>query len=377
MKKFTFTLILLTISLITNAQVNIPDSNFEGALVTFGMDTDGVVNGQISTADALAITNLSVGSQNVTDLTGINSFTNLTYFACDNNTNLQSFYFNIPNLETLNVINANITTIDLSGLPNLKVLYIDNNSNMSALDITTNALLETVYARNCNLSSVQPNTNYPYLDIRLSNNNITGDIDLTLLVNAVTLDFSNNMLNSIDVTGLTDLSFLAVDNCNLSDLDVTTNINLTNLTAIGNDFICLDLSQNPLLDGVEVGNNAYANMTIAVSDVTAANAATGIYQWWYKDATATYGTTCGTATVSENGLVSTINIYPNPVIDTLNIISTQNATYTMYDINGRAILNGIINIGNNTLELSYFDSGIYFLKVMSQDKYLTKRIILK
>ncbi len=61
-----------------NAQISIPDANFEGALVTFGMDTDGIVNGQISTTDALAITNLSLDNQGVTDLTGINSFTNLT-----------------------------------------------------------------------------------------------------------------------------------------------------------------------------------------------------------------------------------------------------------------------------------------------------------
>ena len=375
MKKFTLTTILLIISFLTYAQVAIPDANFEGALVNFGMDTDGVVNGQISTADALAITNLSIANQNITDLTGVNSMTNLTYFSCYGN-NLSTFYFQLPNLQTLSVEHNNFATIDLSGVPNLTTLQIDNNPNLAVLDLSPTPLLEVLNARNCNLSSIIPNTNYIYTQIRLSNNAFTGSVDLTNLSNATIIDLSHNYLTSIDVTGLTNLDFLAVDYCTLTDLDVTTNVNLTSLTAIGNDLTCLDLSQNPILTGVEVNINA-ANLTIVVANVADANASTGIYQWWYKDATATYGTTCSTTATNEIDLADNILVYPNPTTEIININSNHNATYTLYDINGSLVLEGNIQSGNNTVELSSITKGLYFVKVSSFNQIFTSKLIVK
>jgi hypothetical protein len=375
MKKITLTLILFAISIITNAQVSIPDPNFEGALVTFGMDTDGLVNGQISTTDALAITNLSIANQNITDLTGVNSMTNLTYFSCYGNS-LSNFNFILPNLETLSVEYNNFTSIDLSGVPNLITLRIDNNPSLTMLDLTPSPLLEILNARNCSILSIIPDANFIYTQIRLSNNAFIGNIDLTNLTLATIIDFSNNTLTSVDVTGLTNLGFLAVDHCGLADLDVTTNVNLTSLTAIDNNLTCLDLSQNPLLTGVEVNSND-PSLIIVVADVAAANASTGIYQWWSKDATASYDTTCGTTNINDSSLANNFKIFPNPVIDTLNIQSMQNSTYILYDINGRLILKGYFQIGNNTMDLSSFDSGIYFLRVLSLHKSFTRKLILK
>jgi hypothetical protein len=375
MKKITLTLILLAISFITNAQVSIPDANFEGALVIFGMDTDGVVNGQISTTDALAITNLDLINQNVTDLTGVNSMTNLTYFGCYG-LNLSNFTFNLPNLETLQAAYNNFTNIDLSGLPNLTTLYISNNSNL-VLDVSSLSNLSVLFARNCNLSTYTPYSDVTiYTQIRFSSNVFTGNLDFQAYTNLETLTLSNNTISSLDITGLINLGFLAVDHCGLTGLDVTTNVNLTNLTAIGNNLTCLDLSQNLLLTGVEVNNND-PNLIIVVADVTAANASTGIYQWWYKDVTASYGTTCGTTNTNDFSLANNFNMFPNPITDVLNIQSMQDSAYMLYDINGRSILKGYFQRGINTMDLSSFDSGIYFLKVSALHKSFTRKLILK
>ena len=375
MKKITLSSILLIITFLTYAQVAIPDANFEGALVNFGMDTDGVVNGQISTADALAITNLSIANQGVTDLTGVNSMTNLTYFSCYG-LNLSNFTFNLPNLETLQAAYNNFTNIDLSGLPNLTTLYISDNSNL-VLDVSSLPNLSVLFARDCNLTAFTPYSDLTiYTQIRLSGNNFTGNLDFQAYTNLETLALSNNTISSLNITGLTNLNFLAVDHCGLTNLDVTTNVNLTSLTAIGNDLTCLDLSQNTLLTGIEVNNNN-PNLTIVVANVADANASTGIYQWWSKDASAIYTTACGTASNEDYSLSNDFSMYPNPVKDNLNIHVNQNTSYIIYDMNGKAIQKGFLNIGVNTINLSHWNEGIYFVKMNLSNKSIVKKLIVK
>jgi len=60
----------------------VPDANFEQALLDAGIDSDGIVNGQVLTSDISGITNLDVKSKNINDLTGIESFTSLQTLDC-------------------------------------------------------------------------------------------------------------------------------------------------------------------------------------------------------------------------------------------------------------------------------------------------------
>ena len=40
--------------------MNIPDANFELTLIDIGVDSDGIVNGQILKTDALSVTDLNL-----------------------------------------------------------------------------------------------------------------------------------------------------------------------------------------------------------------------------------------------------------------------------------------------------------------------------
>jgi Secretion system C-terminal sorting domain len=79
-----------------------------------------------------------------------------------------------------------------------------------------------------------------------------------------------------------------------------------------------------------------------------------------------------TTTLSNEDFVDTINnsitIYPNPVIDLLNIKGLHNTdgSITLYDMTGKSILNNIIITNENqTLDFSKLASGIYILKTNS------------
>jgi len=351
MKTIT-TIILLSIAHFLTAQVSIPNVTFEYYLVNMYIDTDGVINGQISTADALAVTTLDINNLNLTDITGINGFQNMTTLYASGN-NLNAVSLNLPNLEVLTLDNNNLSSIDLSTMPVLATVTVRNNTSLAAIN---------------------PNLSFPYVDIRMSNCAFSGNINLSNLTDLQIADFSNNAITGIETTGLTDLDFLAVDNCGLANLDVSSNINLTNLTALNNDLTCIDLSNNASLTGVELNGND-PSLTIVVADVTSANAGAGNYQNWYKDASATYNTSCTTASINDNALELHFSIYPNPVKNTLTVQSATATSFTLFDLNGRILTNGIFKIGNNNINTNNLDSGIYFLKIKTANSFITKKII--
>lgn len=75
-----YILLIISMSYKATAQITlIPDANFEMFLIEENIDTDGIVNGQILTQDALTVTNLNIHSLNasytyIEDLTGIEAF---------------------------------------------------------------------------------------------------------------------------------------------------------------------------------------------------------------------------------------------------------------------------------------------------------------
>src|SRR5690554_8230414 len=80
MKKLILFFIL--IPFLGSAQITlIPDGNFEQHLVFWGYDTDGIVNGQILTVDALQVTELDFVNKApysaIHKLDGLNDFINI------------------------------------------------------------------------------------------------------------------------------------------------------------------------------------------------------------------------------------------------------------------------------------------------------------
>ena len=122
MKKIYFIFFLL-ISIYTNAQIiNIPDANFKAALLSANssnyiasaampypnggvdifnaIDTNG--DGEIQVSEAEAIKYLNVISLSISDLTGIEAFSNLVELRCANNMLTSLDFSNLTELYTLN-----------------------------------------------------------------------------------------------------------------------------------------------------------------------------------------------------------------------------------------------------------------------------------
>ncbi len=145
----------------------IPDSNFEQILVDQGIDSNGL-NGNILDSDALAVTDLSIPSNNIDNVIGINAFQNLVSLSiAENNlTSIAPTY--LIDLESIYIENnRQLTTVNLTQNYNLiEIIIIDtedierDNNQLVTLDLSQNFRLEYLELRNLgNLSNLSlPNT---------------------------------------------------------------------------------------------------------------------------------------------------------------------------------------------------------------------------
>lgn len=125
----------VTFTATSSSLVDIPDTNFEQALINFGTDTDNTVNGQISLQDVLATTFLSMNNAGISDLTGIEAFTNLTSLSCFQNSLSTLDVSKNTSLTALTCANNNLSTLNIQNGNNLNFLTFDaqGNSNLSTV----------------------------------------------------------------------------------------------------------------------------------------------------------------------------------------------------------------------------------------------------
>ncbi|OUR91160.1 hypothetical protein A9Q87_11870 [Flavobacteriales bacterium 34_180_T64] len=65
--------------------IEIPDKNFECALIDYGIDSDKKINGKLLISDAKKVAFLDLSNKKIENLIGIESFTSLEYLDCRNN----------------------------------------------------------------------------------------------------------------------------------------------------------------------------------------------------------------------------------------------------------------------------------------------------
>jgi hypothetical protein len=221
-KNALFLLFLCTIHLNLFAQnISIPDANFKTALVALGIDTNG--DSEISQSEAEATTSLNIPYKPISDLTGIQSFINLTFLDCGSN---------------------NLTVLDIS--KNTKLTYLGCYYNsLSSLDISNNLLLKTLA---CGKNPIQ-------------------SLDITKHISLTNLSCYSNQLSSLDVSKNTALTSLSCSQNKLTQLDVSTNIALTDLDIYDNLLTVLDVSKNTLLKSILCFTNSLTTIDLSTNTV--------------------------------------------------------------------------------------------------------------
>jgi len=348
MKKI-YLLLLLCSTLLGNAQiVNVPDSNFKAYLLTL---VDANQDGEIQITEALipGSINLSI-NKNITNIAGIESFTNLEYLFLRNNpisspvnlsqnTLLKSVgvqgtfpSVNITGLNdlryvefvgqytTLDISNRTLLTdlylgspdlnsINLANLPQLQKLWI-NNANLTSIDVTQMPLLEELSLQQLNLTSINVTQN-PALNFLNVNGSPIGTIDISQNVLLEWLSLDNTNITSINVQNNPLIKVLNIGHNNLSaGIDIS---NLTLLEDLG-VFQCalssLNISNNPLIKYLQIGNNNLTDINVLhLSDLRNFRC---------------YGNKFTKINLSNNPLLKYISFTSNPFLTHINIKNGNN-----------------------------------------------------
>ena len=309
-------LLIITISFQTAAQVtNIPDPVFEQVLIDMEIDSDGTVNGQMATADALNVTSLTITSpdpdQMIYDLTGMEAFIDV-----------EELVVNFTMIEELNVST-------LSGLRHLNC--IDNL--LTSLDLSNNPLLE-------------------YLDITSA-----GDV------------YPINGFQEIDLS----------NNPNIHTLIAEGNMELINLKNGNNNpdmHIVISSAVWPLPPDVIIGHTC-----IQVDDPTAAQGNEYPYSEWsimHSNQSYAFAEDCNLST-RDVELSQKISVYPNPASDILNISMQDGAALEkmqLYDVSGR-LVREYGDVSNQSISVAELEKGMYILKVSADTGIYSERIIVE
>ena len=169
--------------------------------------TDGIVYLTEANKKAIeAVTSLNIKEKNLTDISGIEYFTQLTSLSCGKNQLTALPVENLTKLTNLDCSYNQLTELPVGNLTELTVLNCDNNQ-LTALPVENLTLLEQL---NCGT-------------------NLLAELDIENLTQLKNLYCNNNQLTALSVGSLTHLGVLNCHDNRLTELDITSVTSLNSL----------------------------------------------------------------------------------------------------------------------------------------------------
>ena len=275
---------------------------------------------------------VNCSGKGVTDLTGLESCTNLVTLNCSNN-NITKIV--LPNLKQLRTLTCNNNPIE-----HINLDYCSALNYLNLQGVTTNAINGTAitldnYTQADNFyftAKFTPFTSFTvkntptltdlvfygdFTDVAVTDNTaLTSLVFHSPAVNA-TLS-GNSVLEGIDVSTLLQLETLDVQKCKLLSLDVTKNEALTSLVCNNNELTTLDVSNNTSLVKFYCNDNKLPRIKVT------ANTALQEFD-------------------IANNLLSVLNVRNNTALTYLN--ASNNADISMIDVKSNVALEVLVASG--------------------------------
>lgn len=425
--------LILLFQMIVSAQViNFTDINLKNKLLLAGTGNSIALdannnkikidinnNREIEISEAALVYTIDVSNSNITDLNGVEFFSNMSILNCSNNTiinfnfqlfpNLVFFYGNNnfltslsidsnKSIDTIELRNNQITTVSITNCNNLwgvdcsnnkiNSLNIRNLPNLFDFSFSRNSITNFNFTNFENLTIVNFDNNLltnltfnncPNIRRVMCHNNVLSSLDFSNLVLLERIDCYDNKLTSLNLTGCTSLHTVFNANNNLSSLDCSSCSSLNILDCTNNQLTYLNVKNgihetsyaicgNPNLKNICVDNNPAEiyHMTLQV------------------------GTYCGYSNVIINpncslsvnifDLRPNIDLFPNPTHSILNINTSSNIyikSIKIYDSRGNLVL---VKRDNNKedllkIDVSSLSQGVYYTYIDSEEGIAIEKFI--
>lgn len=363
MKKYLYLILLL--SGFVNAQiVNIPDANLKAKLLQASptyyiaknlsgnfFTIDANADGEIQISEALQVSYLYLREMNISNSTGIESFSNVTELILEKNAISSLNTTTLTNLTILRIGENNFSSINLSPLVNLTQLNCENNQ-LSFLNIST---LTNLVIFNCS-------------DNLLTSLNTTGLTNLSQLI------CNDNSISSLDLSTNNSLTVLLVYNNQLSTLNISNLTNIIDVTCYGNLFTSLNFSNLTMLKYIYCGNSQlttfnHANLPnleslsiggigISTLDVSSHTALKTL---------GVFGTSILTINLSTLGSLETLDISDNPNITELDLSGNVNLYGVRIHSNNALAFINLKNGKVQNIDALFYDTSLPSLQFICGD----------
>jgi len=269
----------------------VPDDAFEGFLEANGMGDGIALNDNVFTSAIDTVAYLDVSNQNISDLTGFEAFTVLTYLNCEGNQlSILDVSQNIA-LIYLNCEDNQLTSLDL--INNTAIIQLKCQGNqLTSLDVTQNSALTSLNCRSNQLTSLDVTQNSALTSLTCRTNQLTS-LDVSQNSALTSLYCSSNQLTSLDISQNSALTSLYCPNNQLTSLDVSQNSALTSLVCQNNQLTSLDVrnGNNINIDHLSYpGFKTENNLNLACIDVDDVNYSTT--NWTDIDSQHYFSTNC-------------------------------------------------------------------------------------
>jgi Leucine-rich repeat (LRR) protein len=241
--------------------IDIPDANFKAFLIADGtIDTTNDDEITVGEAEAYAGV-IDISNLNISDLTGIEYFENITVLKASNNLLTTVDLRNNTQLVTLWIRDNLLSSIDLSSCTNLDQLFLNGNQ-LSSIDLSNNTMIDELALQGNNLTSVDVSALTILTELNINDNQLTS-IDVSNNTDLRKLYVDHNNITNLDIATNTKLVLIYVHNNGLNSLNVSTNIALQDISAHGNSFASIDVSSNTALTKLTVSGNPIAALDLS------------------------------------------------------------------------------------------------------------------
>ena len=207
-----------------------------------------------------AVTSLDIEDKSLTDISGIEYFTNLTSLACSDNQLTELPVENLTNLTLLYCSDNQLTALPVKNLTNLTLLYCSNNQ-LTALPVENLSELTNLRCNNNQLTALPVEKLSQLTELACSYNQLTA-LPVEKLTQLTNLSCSYNQLTALPVEKLTLLEQLNCGTNLLTELDIEKLTQLKNLYCYNNQLTSLPVGKLNNLNVLSCYDNRLTELDI-------------------------------------------------------------------------------------------------------------------
>lgn len=362
--------------------LDILDISMNRGLENQNLDFNGTnLSGLISfKAFGIGLSTINISGLNnlkVLDLS-YNLFTSIDLRGCRSLTNINVSTNRYPNLP-----NSGISTLTYSIGDLLNVTTFNVSANrLSTIPIQLADLpsLQTLYINQNELTSLDVSSSYNLVKLVCNDNNISS-INFGSINQLQDLTCHNNYLTNLNISNFLNLRDLSCSYNQLSTLDASTNSKLLLLSCSNNNLSSMILKNNgPFLieEAFSFANNPNLNYVCEdANQISLINSL--ILQYGYTGVTV--NSNCGIILSINAGYEpasASISTYPNPVKkgEKLYITAVEPLQgLTIYNNNGQIVYT--VDRDLNEITTTGLTSGMYLIKIQTSKNIITKKMVIE